>query len=801
MADPKFQFIEDAVGRARKTADPDQVERLRREGKEVVSPQQAARQFEEEQAIQHVDENYGSAMQAGMGLMQGATLGMGGPAIAKVLGMMDPAMKASALRDLQGLEGGGLYEAGHLAGVLAPMAFGGEGLLGLTPAGMAARAGTVAEELMARKAIPEAASALGKVGSRFLSAGVRGGVENAAYGLGEHVGQSIIHDHDLTIQSALAATGEGALMGFLMGGAIGGTGEAIGQASRAVKAPSSLAGEGAVYRHLGASSEADLAAIRKAGTWHEMSVGEDGTMAVKKTGYTEPASAIKKLYEEKLNADGLGMKRSPAEMARMAKEFGKDSSKVVQDGIRTLDREATGFVPSLERIYGRMDQDILAPVLGTAKEKETLSALKLIKSELKPIEPTANTFPQASGAAEPVKGTWEKWFQSREQIYQATKGLDDNLKSQVLTVIDSEINSAVEAAAEQIGRKGLAESIKSAVAGQRLAEVFQNLSDAKAADAILKQMPLVTPPEMGAMAGMVAMNHPASALGYGAAKGIQRLLHPKIEPWMAEMAYRGSIGAKAAASVPDIKAKIRGKITSFFKNVGRAGATEYTRERESVPKSRKEYEKHVERISELLSPAHQERVVQYAKTLNDEGQPKLAEAAIQSYLKAKAYLSWNLPDGGLTKMDASMSLRPEPRKEGLDAKEWKFLFQSKIATDPMSILDKIEDGSVSSDEVQVMKYIYPKLHEEVVSAAADEIMTMKQAGKYMDYQKIQTLGIALDAPVDFFQQGENVSVLQQTLQMPPPEPNQKPQPGLQQQDSANIIKSLLTPSQKTSGIV
>ncbi|TAJ74907.1 MAG: hypothetical protein EPO42_14480, partial [Gallionellaceae bacterium] len=183
----------------------------------------------------YVDENWGTAGKAAMGLGSGLTLGLGPAALAR-LGLLDRG-------HLEAAEESGSYQAGDVAGMLLPAFLsGGETVaargaaggarsaigraLAATPAGLLGEAGGAAERLAARF-LPEA-GIMGKLGTPTLKMAARGATEGAIVNLSHTVADNVIQNKPLAAQSLLAAGVDGALFGGLTGGILGGVSAAAG---------------------------------------------------------------------------------------------------------------------------------------------------------------------------------------------------------------------------------------------------------------------------------------------------------------------------------------------------------------------------------------------------------------------------------------------------------------------------------------------------------------------------------------------------------------------------------------------
>lgn len=792
----------DPAGKAVQTANPETLQALRDAGAgQSITPEYAADLTKGAQQLQMADQA-GPVATAGMGLASGLTLGLG-PGLAAKAGLVN--------RDLlEGMQESGLYTAGDVVGMIAPTllsggeALAGRGLLGtamrLTPAGLMEAGGSLAERL-ALKALPQEAGALGRVASTPLRMAARGAVEGALINMGHSAGDAMIQDKPLSAQSVAAAGVDGALFGGLAGGAVGGVAALGGRVADAVGGKVGGYGgraEDIVYKSLGASED---------------------TIANKSFTLSQARSVLQKgAGEGEEITFATGSKAKTAAAHRAGELYRQEMSSIAD----TLDKEAATSAPPLARIEGRLDQ-ITAARAGTYAEQDTAKLVNSFKEKLGSLGrateiPDKATFEyqqsllpgsQRTSYASYVKQlqkeateaptTWKKLIESRQQLAEAVKSHPSPIAQEVLSALDSEIRAAMTDAGEKIGQSGLAEKF---AANQTMARVADELSDSlgkKTAKEVLSAEPAITPRDLGAFAGMTAIGHPISGVGWLAAKGIGRIMQRRLEPAIAEMAYQASVGAKAQAATQQAKLNIASSVKKFFRqttSAGRQGAqVSLYNAQKGAGSPRKQYEQAVDRTEQLLSANHRNRLEAYAQQLQEQGYGQFAGEMLNTYQRAQQYLQYNMPPRKGTLNTGS--LKQPPVFKDLNQNEWKFLRLDKALKNPFSLLDNLEKGTVSRDEVMAVKYVYPEWHREIVSAAAQEIYQMKSEGKFMPVDKIAQLGIVLDSPIDSTLEPDFVNTVQAALNAPPANQPQQ-NPPTQQPFSQSVAETgLLTPLQQS----
>lgn len=767
MADKRFQ--EDVIGQVRSVT-PEQAALGEAAGAEEFNQRAARQRYQQEQDIHNADRDYGTVGQFGVGALSGLTLGLG-PAIgAGVAGAIDPEAGERAKHDIRGMEGGSAFGAGEIAGMLAPMVFSGGtalearvgaeaasggGLLsrvfGASPAGLVGQVGGAAERLAAR-ALPEAASGMGKAANQALGLAARGMTEGALISATQTVSHNIIHDQPLTAQTLMASGVDGALLGGLLGGGLGLAGAGVGRLAEAGLDLGAKGGPNVVLRHLGASAED----IQKFG-------GEAGVR-----------DSLKGFHDIVLKPAGSDFSASASKINGIARESAEAFEKVQKDVVATLSKEAPHLVPDLPRVQLRMAQEALEPMAGTLSYGSAKRAVESLQDRLVGLGDKGG--PKAYG-------TWETWMDARNQLNSINKLVPDPetsafLKSRLLGVFDSELNEAMEAAGKSLGTDGLAKQFQAAVGGERLA---RGLEDITAGKAMAGPRSLLGPNDMSNAALGLAMGHPLGGLGMMGVRAVGRAANEAVTPMLAQRAYELSVGANAAASVGATKGLIKTAVGKFFQGTERGVLS-------TGLKSRGAYEKQLERTSELVSPNHANKVQQYADALTAVNQAALGQELVMANQRAAEYLRYNMPPS--RKTNNSTSLMKVPETHGLSADEWKFFRVDNAIKKPLSLLENIGNGSVTSEEVRAIKYVYPELYSEVVQGVTQGIFDLKQAGEHVSMDKVTQLGIVLDAVIDPVLEPSFIADVQASMQVP-----EQPGPEPQRNDQIDPV-NLQTPTEQ-----
>lgn len=788
MAEPTYAD----VGGQGKIVSPGQAQDLRGQlgGFNPISQQQAQDLANASRNLSYVDENWGMAGKALAGLGSGLTLGLG-PGVASQLGWVQPEYMRAAQESPE-------FAGGDIIGTVLPAFLsGGVGAAArATPAGLMELAGSGVERFFAGSA-----GLLGRGGSTALSLAARGATEGALINLGHTVGDSLIDNKPLAAESLAASSIDGALFGGLIGGGAG----LLGSLARvgieaAERLPARLAGSGA---------KAEARVAERLGA----DVGTD--------------SGTLKSYIKHAGGD---ISRPFSEMAENVKVSKSSYETMRKEAITELSEQAPQAAPSIDRVFSRLDTDIVGPRVGTIELKEAMNAVEKAKAEIQQLSPkveSAEIKPSFNEwRAEQIKNvspkdwaefnntaeaqykkfldtpimtetsgpvTWEQWVKARDTLAAKTPS---GFKSEILNVLDSEIRTAM----EDTGIKGIAEKYGSATLELKNAGELEGLLGKKVADVMKTSggFGISTRDMSQAMFVGGIMGHPAGALGMLAAKNLPGMIERKFEPILAGYAAESMIGAKAATATSNTREKIASSMKSFFsstkkatKQASKAANTGYVDAKKS---QRAKYENAVARTEALLSSNHQDRMKRYTEALQAQGYEQLARQLAGVNQRAVTYLLWNMPVRQSAK--AAKSLRPFPMSKSLTLDEYKFSRIDEAIKNPMMIVDGLESGKVSRDQVQAIKYVYPELHAEVVNSAMQEVMEMKQAGKFLDMQKVAALGTVLDAPIDSTLTPEYIGEVQAQLNTVPPEQQaQSPSPTGQQIFDPTAV---MTPMEKLS---
>ena len=132
--------------------------------------------------------------------------------------------------------------------------------------------------------------------------------------------------------------------------------------------------------------------------------------------------------------------------------------------------------------------------------------------------------------------------------------------------------------------------------------------------------------------------------------------------------------------------------------------------------------------------------------------PNLQSAAPKTYVKSKElagralmFLDRKMPRG----MSKQLNVNPFLRKTfpSSDQEIYKFKKYLHAVQNPMSIIDDLERGALSTEAVEVMQFVYPELYSEVQSQVFNQLEKTGDKNEVEYPQRLQ-LGILMGMPTD-----------------------------------------------------
>lgn len=124
--------------------------------------------------------------------------------------------------------------------------------------------------------------------------------------------------------------------------------------------------------------------------------------------------------------------------------------------------------------------------------------------------------------------------------------------------------------------------------------------------------------------------------------------------------------------------------------------------------------------------------------------PQVLAAVTKKALTSRAYLESKIP---LTDRHPKGDLQPQLRKKSpvSEASKAGFLAIKEAVDNPASIIEAVANQTLTTEQADVLKNVYPELHAEVAKKVMENLAASTEP---MTYQSRMRLGILLGAPTD-----------------------------------------------------
>ncbi len=121
--------------------------------------------------------------------------------------------------------------------------------------------------------------------------------------------------------------------------------------------------------------------------------------------------------------------------------------------------------------------------------------------------------------------------------------------------------------------------------------------------------------------------------------------------------------------------------------------------------------------------------------------PNITPHIHSTAVKAVQFLNSRLPNVG-------NELPLDKMKEPSIAVKNAWLNLHDLVSDPLKVLDHVENGSLNRHHVEVLQSVYPDLHQEISQRVLNEVGNLKVENKEMPYRKKLALSKLLGVPLD-----------------------------------------------------
>lgn len=145
-----------------------------------------------------------------------------------------------------------------------------------------------------------------------------------------------------------------------------------------------------------------------------------------------------------------------------------------------------------------------------------------------------------------------------------------------------------------------------------------------------------------------------------------------------------------------------------------------------------------------LATMPQDQLVNHLSSLHNtlgDSVPNIAPQIHTTAANAIAYLNQKIPVVG-NDMIQDKEMKPSKSQQ----KSWLDLHS--VVNDPASILEKANKGTLTSEDVDAVKSVYPDLHQEITQKIIEKLGDYKSKDKSLPYGKRIALAKIVGAPLD-----------------------------------------------------
>lgn len=652
-----------------------------------------------------------------------------------------------------GIEGADLARAGAEGVELSRAAQVGSGAksalstLG-APTRAIAGAGDLAENFTAKAmqaALGErSTSGLGSLATKLVAQGSRGATEGALYGLGQNLNEQLLGDEELNGQKLLASGVYGGLLGAGIGAGLAGIGSGIGAATKfgSEKASSVLGGTGGKLREA-----AEVQAFRS------MSLN---------------------LKEVKL------LEKVPGGIEGAGRQFLEDGLIKAGDKTETM---LPRFQEALEtkgaalgEVRQKLEQVGLGPKLDevTAKLSPLRKELEKLPNANKAARRTFDALQEDLVASMGEAPTYQQLADFKSTLgksinWRAASGenaANDVKKAFYGALREHELEALTAPAAKKaLGSEAVRDMQQTLLDYRRLTIATKGLEDRVAADARNR---VISPSDygvgIGAGAAMLSAGNPLGAVAGFASSIGHKIVRERGNATAAVVLDRIADMAGIAKRVDQFDRRIEAGIKTFVSSKQLRPVTSLGQH----VASNDNYQAAVKRVTAAAAD-QQSHVTLAEHHLGDvqKTAPKITDAFTHAASVATKFLQSKVPPGSKF---VENDLQPHLKESRVsDADQAKFLRYVRAVDDPASIVDDMAEGRLTPESVEALRSVYPKIYDQVRSAALSRIADEKHPIGYA--QRVQ-MGILLGLPTDKTLTPEFVQSMQSTFG--PPQKDAKP---------------------------
>lgn len=727
------------------TVPASQLQAAIQQGYELVSPEEAQKEI--------LQREYGgvggAAVTAGEGLVSGATAGLsdaaaiaiGGDAVREHIEkhrLANPT--TSFVSQAIGTVAPLLATGGAAAPELAAGELGAEGLTAGRALGAGVRAigapiraidaaGTVAERAAAALVGEGSENALARVAQKAIATGARGATEGALFGVGQAIGDSAIEDHELTAEKLFASIGHSALYGLVGGAAFGAGGEVLGTGAKALA------------RHMSPA----LREVAETQAWKSL-IPAGSMKAATREAERIPGGArgvARQLLDDGIIAAGDSVADIAPRISAARTAAGERVGELLEEAT------TAGAKISTSKVAQRVERDVL-------RELETMPNLN--KPAIAKVRAFLDDMIVSLGDETSLTGLrdFRRRVESVTKYDVAADNATNAAMKQLRASLEDELIKTGDEAASKMGRDWASAYKEAKLRFQRLAVADKAAEQSVVAQSLSNNSVGLRDTIMAGStaAGAIASGHPLgllASIATGAASKVAR------ERGSATVA---SVMDKLAdmSAVRQVSERLDSRTTAAVRDFVKGGATNAAQA--SNENLGDQFSDAVKRVRAASSnPAQQAAAVDNHLSTIALTAPKVANAFRMAAVRATGYLATKIPPSANKRYDTLQPQLERPRAS--DAEMASFMRSYRAVDDPESVLKDMQRGKVTSEQIEALRVVYPKLYTQLQSKAIQYISEKK--GR-LTYQQETQLGIMLGFPTNDSLKPESIRTYQSSFQ-------------------------------------
>ncbi len=129
--------------------------------------------------------------------------------------------------------------------------------------------------------------------------------------------------------------------------------------------------------------------------------------------------------------------------------------------------------------------------------------------------------------------------------------------------------------------------------------------------------------------------------------------------------------------------------------------------------------------------------------------PNIAPHIFTAATNAVQFLNGKLPGAGNELIqDKSLPTSTAHKNAWLDLHD--------VVNDPVSVLNKVNDGTLNRHHVEALQSVYPDIHQEMINQIQEHLGQMKMSGQTLPYAKRIAIGKFIGQPLDSTMTNQNM---------------------------------------------